>query len=281
MMKTISADMIRLASCFNGKTRTEEEKVKDQVESFNSSDGTLDKSIYDCQICHNKGSIMKAIEHEGHWTVTSMPCKCIKTRKNIINMQNSGLKNIIREYTFAKYNAEEEWQKQIKEAAESYAKEPKGWFFIGGQSGAGKTHLCTAICRQMLLEGKTVKYMLWRDEAVKLKAAVNDPDVYKQMMDDLKLVDVLYIDDLFKTGKSEFGTKQKPTSADINIAFEILNFRYSNPQMLTVISSESTLPDIMDIDEAVGGRIYEKAHPAFSLNPDKKKNYRMKGEIVL
>lgn len=262
---------------------TPEEMEKMRVDSFNSSDGSLHlEDDYNCATCRNKGLIMKAVEiREGYWSTTSNECKCMGVRRTIKRMQRSGLKNIIRDYTFQKFDASQSWQQTIKQAAQDYAQFPAGWFFIGGQSGAGKTHICTAICREFLLAGRVVKYMLWRDEIVKIKNAVNEGEEYTSLIDSYKKTPILYIDDLFKTGKAADGTKQKPTAADVNVAFEILNFRYNDPALLTIISSECTINDILDIDEAVGGRIFERAKTAFSLKPDRSRNYRLKGVVEL
>jgi DNA replication protein DnaC len=195
-------------------------------------------------------------------------------------MKRSGLKDIIKDYTFDKFEDPEPWQKAIKKAAMEYAKNPEGWFFLGGQSGAGKTHLCTAICREFLLAGKRVRYMLWRDDVVKIKGAVTDSEEYCKMIDEFKRVDVLYIDDLFKTGKAADNSVQKPTGADINVAFEIINFRYNNPSLLTIISSELTEDELIDIDEAIGGRIYERAK-AFTIGKSRDRNYRIKKAVTL
>lgn len=263
--------------------KTPEEWEKARADSFNTSVGTLNEEDgYDCKKCHNKGWIMKAVQLDnGTWSTASHHCKCMKVRTAIKRMQKSGLKNIIKDYTFPKFEAAEAWQQTIKDAAMQYAKNPEGWFFIGGQSGAGKTHICTAICRDFLMEGKEVKYMLWRDDVVKLKNAVTDLEQYERLVDQYKRVEVLYIDDLFKTGTAADGTPQRPTGADINVAFEILNFRYNDPKLLTVISSECTIDSIIDIDEATGGRIFEKAKHAFSLKPDRRRNYRLRGVTEL
>lgn len=264
------------------KPMTPEEREKYHAEIFNDSDGSLNADDgYNCDICHNKGLIMRAYQpYDGIWSTISSECKCMDVRRSIRKMQKSGLKDIIKDYTFEKFNASAEWQRKLKEAAEAYTEAPKGWFFIGGQSGAGKTHLCTAICRKFLLAGRSVRYLLWRDDVVKLKGCVNEPEQYEKLINEFKQVEILYIDDLFKTGKGADGKTQKPTAADINIAFEILNFRYNNPKLLTIISSECTVNDILDIDEATGGRIFEKAK-SFSINPDKAKNYRLKGATEL
>jgi DNA replication protein DnaC len=197
-----------------------------------------------------------------------------------MRMKRSGLKDIITDYTFSKFEDTEPWQKSIKKAAMEYAKDPEGWFFLGGQSGAGKTHLCTAICREFLLAGKRVRYMLWRDDIVKIKGAVTDSEEYCKMIDEFKRVDVLYIDDLFKTGKAMDNSIQKPTAADVNVAFEIINFRYNNPGLLTIISSELSEDELMDIDEAIGGRIYERAK-AFTIGKDRGRNYRIRRAVTL
>lgn len=263
--------------------KTPEEWEKARADSFNTSVGTLNEEDgYDCKKCRNKGWIMSAVQLEnGTWSTESRHCKCMKVRTAIKRMQKSGLKNIIKDYTFPKFEAAEAWQQTIKDAAMQYAKNPEGWFFIGGQSGAGKTHICTAICREFLMEGKEVKYMLWRDDVVKLKNAVTELEQYESLVEKYKRVEVLYIDDLFKTGTAADGTQQRPTGADINVAFEILNFRYNDPKLLTVISSECTIDSIIDIDEATGGRIFEKAKHAFSLKPDRRRNYRLRGVTEL
>ena len=258
------------------------ELEKYKADCFNRSAGQLNaQDGYNCDKCHNKGLIARAYQSEnGGWNMAFRDCDCVETRKTIMRMKASGLKDIIRDYTFAKYQAVEPWQQQIKDAAMEYAKEPNGWFFVGGQSGSGKTHICTAICRELLLDGMPVQYMLWRDDVVKIKAAVTEPDRYKALIARYKDTKVLYIDDLFKTGKSQDGAAQRPTGADVNVAFEIINYRYANPELLTIISSECTVNELLEIDEAVGGRIVERAK-AFSLGPDRKKNWRLRGATEL
>jgi DNA replication protein DnaC len=258
------------------------ELEKYKADCYNRSEGQLNaQDGYNCDKCHNKGVTVRAYQDDiGAWKLIYTDCECAEVRRTIKRMKASGLKDIIRDYTFAKYQAIDPWQKQIKDAAMAYAKEPNGWFFVGGQSGSGKTHICTAICREFLLAGMPVQYMLWRDDVVKLKAAITEPESYKALIARYKDTKVLYIDDLFKTGKSQEGAPQRPTGADVNVAFEIINYRYNNPELLTVISSECTVNELLEIDEAVAGRIVERAK-AFSLGPDRKKNWRLKGATEL
>lgn len=263
---------------------SDEDWQKFLVDIENKKTGHLnDDDGYDCPICLNKGKIFKAEKiPAGWWTMVQMRCKCMETRRTINRMKQSGLENIIKDFTFGKFEASEPWQKTLKDAAMGYAKAPTGWFFIGGQSGVGKSMLCVGICREFLLAGRQVVYMPWRDDVMTLKGLATDSEQRAQMLDRFKTAEILCIDDLFKTADTQDGSKQRPTTADITTAFEILNYRYNNPQMLTVISSEWTQSQIIDIDEATGGRIFERAGIyGFNIAPDRAKNYRLRGGITL
>lgn len=284
--KVLNAGEISALSYKSPETDEERQRYSQQkCDWYNNTAGDLHLSDgYDCPLCKNKGYIQKPVKSEfGYWTEMHYLCKCQKIRRVINRMKRSGLQKTISECTFEKYEAATDWHKHIKEKAQQFIKDTGGsWFFIGGQSGCGKTHICTAICRHFLYEDKEVRYMVWREDVTNLKANVTEAEQYTKMIDEYKKAEVLYIDDLFKTGKADGDKPQKPTAADINIAFELLNYRYNNPDLITIISSECMIMDILEIDEATGGRIAEKAG-AYSLNikPDRAKNYRLKDMLVL
>lgn len=238
-----------------------------KVQRYNDEPGTLQGK--DCVLCKNKGYIM--ILEEGYTALKE--CECLRTRKSRKLIEKSGLKKLIQEYTFEKFIAHESWQLYIKEKAFAFVqdKEPH-WFFIGGQVGAGKTHICTAIVNELMQQGYEALYMLWRDEIMKLKANVMEGDFYAKTINDFKTTKVLYIDDLFKSERGK-----PPTMSDINIAFEILNARYNNPDLITILSSEKCLREIMGIDEAIGSRIFQRAGTyVLELNQNKKMNMRLR-----
>lgn len=264
------------------KPMTPREYEQFKVDGLNATEGNRhEEDGYQCNVCRNKGYIIKLEEYEdGSFHQFCSDCKCVEVRNSIMRMKRSGLKDIIKDYTFDKFIDSEPWQKSIKTAAMEYAKNPEGWFFLGGQSGSGKTHLCTAICREFLLAGKRVRYMLWRDDIVKIKGAVTDSEEYSKLIEQFKRVPVLYIDDLFKTGKAIDNTVQKPTAADINVAFEIINYRYCNPELITIISSELSEDELLDIDEAIGGRIYERAK-SITIGKSRDRNYRIKKAVTI
>jgi len=179
-------------------------------------------------------------------------------------------------YTFENYITDRVWQRYIKERAAEYILEENGvWLSVLGCVGAGKTHICTAVCGELMKKGYNLKYMLWRDESVKLKAAVNDCEEYTNLISPFKNADVLYIDDLFKTKKYA-----EVSPADINLAFELINFRYNQPDKKTIISSEKSITELYDIDSAVGTRIYEKSKKqdyCLEIEDLTENNYRLRG----
>ncbi|MBE6978947.1 MAG: AAA family ATPase [Ruminococcaceae bacterium] len=244
---------------------------KMKADTVNSIVGTL--TGHDCPKCLNRGSI--AFPRDDG-TIFTKECSCMKIRRCVWEMERSGLKNVIRDKTFDAYIATEQWQQAIKAGAMAYADNPDGWLLFCGQSGSGKTHLCTAACRQRLLSGDEVRYMPWRDKVAELKALALDNEHRADMINGYKSAQILYIDDLFKVGKAADGSTN-PTGADVSLAFEIINYRYVN-HLPTIISSEKTPQELVDIDEATGSRIIEMSGSnVFSIGRDSKRNYRLRG----
>lgn len=243
------------------------------VESYNASPGN--QPHLDCPKCKNRGTIAR-LRDDGSYFITE--CSCMKTRNAIARMERSGLKMSIRDLTFDKYEAVSPWQIRLKSGAMEYAKNSVGWFLICGQSGCGKTHLCTAICRELLLQGKDVHYMSWREDISRLKALHSDEEQREKLLNRLKTAEVLYIDDLFKTGSAEGGLS-RPTAADINLAFEIINYRYIN-QLRTIFSTEMQVHELLNVDEATGGRIVELAGAhVYAVKSGRERNYRLRNLV--
>lgn len=107
----------------------------------------------------------------------------------------------------------------LKEKALKFCEDDDAWLYIGGQSGCGKTHLCTAAAVKMIKQGCDVILMQWRDESVRLKGMINEPDEYAEAINQLKQVDVLYIDDLFVGSRYDGNGHGMPSEADIKLAF--------------------------------------------------------------
>lgn len=248
---------------------------KMKAQTYNSTSGNL--TGHDCPKCLNRGSVAFARE-DG--TIFTQDCDCMKIRRCVWEMEKSGLKNIIKEKTFEAYSAAEPWQKAIKDGAMAFADKLEGWLLFCGQSGSGKTHLCTAVCRHRLLAGDEVRYMPWRDKVAELKAMSLDSERRGEIINGYKTAKILYIDDLYKVGRAADGSSN-PTGADISLAFEIINHRYIN-HLPTIISTEKTPQELVEIDEATGSRIVEVAGGnVYSIARDQKRNYRLRGVVMV
>ena len=131
------------------------QSLQGKVNRYNEEIGTLKGN--DCPTCKNKGYIM-ILEEE--YTALK-ECECLKARKSKKLIEKSGLKKLIQEYTFEKFVTNETWQRVIKEKALQFVQDKQThWFFIGGQVGAGKTHICTAIVNELMQQGHEALYML-------------------------------------------------------------------------------------------------------------------------
>lgn len=260
--------------------RTPKEWAGFTAQRANSEVGELDiMDGYNCKICKNRGYIFEVREYDGNYQAYQIPCKCMKARRAIAKLKASGLEKSVAAYKLESFKAVEPWQKNMLNMAHKFLKEPDTWMFIGGQQGSGKTHICTGVARELLLKNHFVMYKIWRDFLTELKAEMFDGDKYKTDIDAARNTEILYIDDFFKPSRDQNGNTVNPTATDIQIAFEVINYRYIN-NLRTIISSELYIDSIINIDEAVASRIIEKADSGtncINIKYDKTKNYRLKG----
>lgn len=215
----------------------------DRAAIVNSITGDLGE--LDCPKCKNRGWIAY---NDGDGVVYER-CDCMPKRRALRGIRESGLSALLEDYRLDNYETPEPWQESALAKARQYAEDPgKSWFYIYGLPGTGKSHLCTGICGALLESGHDVRYMLWRDVSRELKAVVNDT-AFNELAAPYKRCAVLYIDDFLKGGTGD---------ADKRLAFELLNSRY-NSRRPTLISSELSIDAVLDWDEAIGSRIYERA----------------------
>lgn len=232
-------------------TRTKAISI-DEMNIYNSTVG----NETNCSKCNGRGYIAQVISeknikgHEIRCYMVLRECECLNDKNENRKAQNSGTQPLLQK-TFENFMASSPWQKGIKSLAEENAK-GKDWFFIGGQSGAGKTHICSAITNYQFRNRIQVNYMIWNDQINELK---NFED--NTMMEKLKRVECLYIDDLFKKPRGQNGLPNLSTP-DIDKTWKLLNFRYLN-KLKTIISSELNLEEVLKIDESMGSRIKEAA----------------------
>lgn len=181
-------------------------------------------------------------------------------------IKESGLDRMLKTKTFDSYIAKEDWQKIAKMSCMKYAENPNRWLLVCGQSGSGKTHLCTAIVSTLIAKEIPVWYMLYREEINRLKNMNgNDPEERERKMRLYKGAEVLYIDDLFKGSASK---------SDVATMFDLLDARRRTDK-LTIISTEYNPDELKAIDEGVAGRITENTKKVM-INWEEGRNYRMR-----
>ena len=249
-------------------TLTAEEYAKFQAERANSLPGNLKDGV-DCPLCLNRGYTTRT---DDALRPVVVPCKCMKERAARASAEKSGLHGVFDRYTMEGFNTVYPWQKSLKSAAESFLANPEGrWFYAGGTPGSGKTHICTAICGELIRRGFSVRYFVWPSRIRHLKSMANDPG-YDSVFNDFANADVLYIDDLFKAR-----ALTDLTASDILRTFELINRRDMDMKRITLFSSEWSIRDILRIDRATGSRIVARASGfIFDLGNDISKNMRLK-----
>ena len=255
----------------------EKERAERACQNYNSQPGNMNLNDgIDCPLCMNRGQFEKLVyfPERDYYDTEIVHCECKKQRDSWRLIQASGLAGALREMTFDTFAAKEPWQRCMKSRALDYVQGRGGlWFFIGGQVGCGKSHICTAICGEFLRKNQKVRYMKWAEESVRLKNRVTE-DNYTDLLKDYKECDVLYIDDFHKSQRTSYGTDMRPSSADLRLAFEIIDYRYCEKKK-TVISSEWMIDELMDFDDATASRIYEMCRDSIvQIGRDANRNYR-------
>lgn len=231
--------------------------------------------VYKCDKCNDTGWI-----EVDPVTRAVKKCGCRLAREAEDRLRASGLAGALELQTFETFEVKTELQGKMKALGQQYVQDlfadkdnpRRPWLYIGGNPGSGKTHICTAVCGEVLKRNVGVRYMQWVDAARELKANINDED-FEDLVADYINVSVLYIDDLLKQKYTDCPVF---TEADIKIAFTILNARYIMNKP-TVISSEWDLVNqLLPADEGVFSRVYErsKAH-RLTIDRNIRNNFRL------
>ena len=105
---------------------------------------------------------------------------------------------------------------------------------------------------------------------VSLKQSILDEENHMREMEKYLSPSVLFIDDFLKG---------KTTSTDLSYIYRIVNTRYlkQNPM---IISTEKSVGEILDFDEAVGSRILEMAGENVVYFDENSENHRLRNILL-
>jgi DNA replication protein DnaC len=208
-----------------------------------------------CPICGGSTWISFK-DDKGFWFTKACKCRSVEIAKTRIKA--SGISKIFYAKNFENFQDYSDRNlARMKETARDYATKfpvikdsEHNSLLLMGQSGSGKTHLTMAVANAIMEQHMIgVTYMEYREEVTKLKQLVNAYDEYTREIERMKRAECLLIDDFLKG---------KITDSDINVVFDIVNYRYFNCLPM-IISTEKTISELQDYDEAVASRILERA----------------------
>ena len=215
-----------------------------------------------CELCNDTGRQLRTDADGVMW---ASECSCMKVRRGKRALRNAGLEEIAERYNFENFTTPDERFATIKRKAMEYCDSDSPGFMICGQSGAGKSHICTAIFTEFCKRGFEGEYFQWRHDSLRLKQLIAaEPKAYRDEIERLAKVDVLYLDDLLKGSRTE---------ADLNLVFELINARYLSKKRKTLVSTELSLQKLLEFDEAVGGRLVEMCRGYICQAPER--NWRL------
>jgi DNA replication protein DnaC len=226
---------------------------------------------YKCDICSDTGFIQVGTGYKR--------CECYEQDYIKRLWQNFGVNpsdiKLLRDYE--PYN--EITRKAKQQAAEfitKFSTLDKGTnFVLMGQAGGGKTHIVLAIGKALLDKKIKVIYAPYLEAIRELKANAMDDEYYNKILNRYKKAEILIIDDLFKDKVKKGRLTGELTEADMRHIYPILNYRYSN-KLTTLISTECTPNMLIELDEALAGRILERCGKSFGIVFNDKCNYRLK-----
>lgn len=202
------------------------------------------------------------------------PCECRALREAEDILRKSGIGKEFRNkrfdnFDFSRSMATMEGYKRAMDYENEFLNIENGRcnsIMFLGQVGSGKTHLSMAICNELMDRGISVIYMGYRDCLTNIKQNMLDSVYYNKVMNRYKNARVLFIDDLFKG---------KISDSDVNIMFELINYRYFN-NLPVIISSECGVDRLLGIDEALGSRLIEMSKGRIVELRGRNLNYRMR-----
>ena len=237
---------------------------------------------FECMICQDTeyivtkmpGTILIGDKEVEVMNDVARDCEC-KAKKRLKRlMQSSQITDEFRNMTFKLFDYENKSDviQEMYKTAYDYVRAfnqiratRKNSCCLLGQPGTGKTHLLTAVSNNLLSKGVAVQYFPWVEGISDLQS---DLDASNDKLNQMQRVELLFIDDMYK-GRST------PTPWQLEKIFGVINYRYLN-NLPVLISSEKTIAQMCEFDEATASRINEMCKDyKVTIKKDISLNYRL------
>lgn len=235
---------------------------------------------FECEICKDTGWIeTDNITTEcGAVTNGMRRCNCVEVKRCKKILENSGIAEAFQSRTVKDYISKNKQQAVAKSMCIDYIKgfeeikqNRENSIALLGQPGAGKTHLLIAIGNALLKSGIGVIYAEYPSMVTQLKQTIRYEEEFQREINKYKNAPVLILDDMYKN----MLRNGKINESDLNIMFNIINYRYLKKSP-TLVSSEYKLKDLIYFDEAIGSRIGEMCKGRVIEFEGKELNHRMR-----
>lgn len=272
MMQQLSSSLPKVKTSSQDVDIKKMDSIDLAIYIHNQGDGKL--GYVDCPICNNKGDVAYRIDNY----MAIKPCSCMNERKIMQRIQDSGLSGQFSQYRFDNFRTDEDWQKSIKNVTLDFMdhfndSKPFKWLYLGGQVGSGKTHLISALMRELINKGYDIAYMQFSEEMPDIeKGLVSYGELNLKALslyERFKTVEILVIDDAFKNYNKQ------------RAFWDIINHRYKNGDLVTIISSQYNYNQLLQItgDESLPSRIFERCTQKYfkPIKFDDSRNQRTKG----
>ena len=233
---------------------------------------------WDCPLCQDTGIVQGQI------------CACERQRALEQRFRGARLPARLREQTFSSFslewyspskrtplgNTEREHAADVLHTCQAFVASAMEdlhgatGIFLTGESGLGKTFLCSAICHALAENGIVPLYIVFSDLLSSMRDSFGGGTDYSanELLETARQVPVLILDDLGAEYITDFAVSR---------LFDIVNYR-RNEQLPMVISSNLTLLEVAQVySQRVASRIAEACQPVMLFGTDRRAPHRKLG----
>ena len=147
-------------------------------------------STIECPICKGVGFVFFTDENGYE---SAKLCSCQYERIRTARLRESGFPmEGFKKMTFDTFETTTEEQKKMKDLALRFLEDDGHWLGFFGASGSGKTHICIAVCQELVRRNLwSFRYAPYRTIIRQLRSNIFNDEKYGDMMHDLVETDVL------------------------------------------------------------------------------------------